>query len=57
VQPIQAIKIVQKWLNDHPEELHAPADALCFLALAKAFPNPDFSTTGLREKRLREYQK
>jgi len=38
VQPIQATKIVQKWLNDHPEDLHSPADALYFIADLKHFP-------------------
>jgi len=34
----QAIKIVEKFLNDHPEDLHSVADGLCYVALAKAFP-------------------
>jgi hypothetical protein len=41
VSPIQAVKIVEKFLTDHPEDLHGPADALCFVAFAKAFPNPN----------------
>jgi hypothetical protein len=40
----QAVKIVEKFLTDHPEDLHSPADALCFIILAKAFPNPNRHT-------------
>jgi len=56
VETIQAIKIVQKFLNDHPEELHAPADGICFIALARAFPNPDFQQPDY-QKRLQSLPK
>lgn len=35
----QAIKIVQQFLHEHPEELNSSANALCFVALANAFTN------------------
>src|SRR5437016_6045481 len=40
IKATQVIRVIQKWLNDHPEDLHSPANALCFEAIAKAFPNP-----------------
>jgi|HubBroStandDraft_1064217.scaffolds.fasta_scaffold168636_2 hypothetical protein len=34
----QALKIVVKYLDDHPERLHEPANILILEALHKAFP-------------------
>ena len=38
----QFIKIVDKYLNDHPERLHEQATLLLFLALRDNFPNPAY---------------
>jgi hypothetical protein len=34
----QAVKITLKFLKDHPERLHLPADVLVFQAMHQAFP-------------------
>jgi hypothetical protein len=34
----QIIKVVKKYLRDHPEDLHVPADILTLEAMVKAFP-------------------
>ncbi len=34
--------ILEKYLNDHPEELHKDAKIISFAALVNSFPNPDF---------------
>lgn len=34
----QAIRVVTKWLEDHPEKLHRPAHACVYVALRDAFP-------------------
>lgn len=34
----QVIKVVIKWMNDYPEELHKPGDYVVTTALVKAFP-------------------
>jgi hypothetical protein len=38
----QLIQVVDKYLTDHPEELHQPAAALFFAAITQSFPNPEF---------------
>jgi hypothetical protein len=38
----QLIQVVDKYLSDHPEQLHEPASSLMFAAVTTAFPNPDF---------------
>ena len=40
----QATLVVQKYLSDHPEKLHANAEELVFDALHEAFPCTDQST-------------
>jgi hypothetical protein len=40
----QMVKVVVKYLNDHPEELHHPAALLTLNALIGAFPCPWDST-------------
>jgi hypothetical protein len=35
---IQAVRIVVKWLNEHPEQLHNGASLLVLVALRDAFP-------------------
>ncbi len=35
----QLIRVVQKYMNDHPEELSKPATWLIRTSLIKAFPN------------------
>jgi len=32
--------VVQKYLDDHPDEWHKPSSLLVYFALAKAFPCP-----------------
>ena len=34
----QDVRVVVKWLNDHPETLHEDANTLTFTALRNAFP-------------------
>ena len=34
----QDIRVIIKWLNEHPERLHEDAGALIFIALKTAFP-------------------
>ena len=37
----QIVRVIDKWLEDHPEKLHLPAEALILEALVQAFPpNP-----------------
>ena len=38
VSPLQLIRVVVKYLNDHPEELHEAAIVLTFRAASTAFP-------------------
>lgn len=38
IAPIQAIKIVKKYLKTHPEYLHQNANAIVMAALGEAFP-------------------
>jgi hypothetical protein len=38
----QFLKIVQKYLNHHPDRLHERAEFLLFLALRDSFPNPEY---------------
>jgi hypothetical protein len=38
VSPTQAVRIVVKYLNDHPEELNRGDSTLVMSALSKAFP-------------------
>ena len=38
VRSYQLVKVVTKYLNDHPEELHLEAGGLAAVALYKAFP-------------------
>ncbi len=38
----QLIQVVDKYLADHPEQLHESASAVMFLAITKAFPNPAY---------------
>jgi hypothetical protein len=41
--PMQWIRVVDKYLGDHPERLQEKADLLCILALRDNFPNPDYT--------------
>ena len=34
----QVVQIVQKYMRDHPERLHLPADKIIVLAIRRAFP-------------------
>jgi hypothetical protein len=36
----QAVLIIEKYMNEHPEELNQRADHLSFFALWKVFPCP-----------------
>jgi Rap1a immunity proteins len=40
--PQQFVKIVDKYLSDHPDRLHLMVDGLLFLALRDSFPNRDY---------------
>ena len=37
----QAVKIISKFLEENPEDLHQPAESIVYVALAKAFPCED----------------
>jgi hypothetical protein len=38
VMPLEAIKVVVKYLNDHPEKLHEADTILVLSALSNAYP-------------------
>jgi hypothetical protein len=38
----QLTAVVEKYLTEHPEELHLKGWLLVFLALKESFPNPDY---------------
>jgi hypothetical protein len=38
----QLMQVVDKYLADHPEELHQSAESLVFAAITNSFPNPQF---------------
>ena len=38
IQNEQYIRILVKWLNDHPDELHKSAKVSVFIAMSEAFP-------------------
>jgi hypothetical protein len=40
IEVSQFVKMVEKYLNDHPQELHTPADFICYMTLAEGFPKP-----------------
>jgi hypothetical protein len=51
----QFIQVVEKYLNNHPEELHQPASLLIFAAVSENFPNAKFQKkpqdSGLQKNR------
>ena len=40
ISVLQFAKLVEKYLNQHPERLHLTARELCYMALRDSFPNP-----------------
>jgi Ssp1 endopeptidase immunity protein Rap1a len=42
LKPSQFLKIVEKYIKDHPERLHLKAKFFLFLALRDSFPNHEY---------------